>query len=620
MESCLSQSCGSAVQGSPLIFHQLIQTLLVSQCALGNPEDYPRSRVPEILENPDSFDFIIVGGGTAGCALASRLSENENWRVLLIEAGDYPSALSDVPGLVLLLQGSPEDYSYDLEHQDGICQGAACKWAKGKVLGGSSVLNAMIHVHGNDRDFDTWEKLGNDGWSFQDVLPYFKKSENYPPEFISKFSDKFVGSNGQINIRDYNYSTSDFQNIILEAVREKGIPILDYINGDEYIGFARVQGSIDKGRRVNAAKAYLSPVKDRKNLFVATSTRADRILMEGNKAVGIRATFPGDKSVDLKASKEVIISAGSVATPQVLMLSGIGPKEHLEEFGIPCVADLPVGKNLQDHLIWMGTQLEFSNESSVMKTALDFMDSTYEYLMHTKGEFTHTGGTDLLGFVNLEDPTSRYPNIQFHHAHLPKGDTLKMQVVAQAMGFDQDLQVELVRLAAISDTVMMAPTVLNPRSRGEIKLRSTSPKDPVRIWANYLENDEDRVELLRAVGFLKGLEETEAFKKLGIKLRHLEINGCKGIEPQSMEYWECNMRHTSGTLYHPVGTARMGPPGDPAAVVDPKLKVQGVLGLRIVDASVMPKITSGNTNSPTLMIAEKGADLIKREWITRNEL
>ncbi|XP_015112866.1 glucose dehydrogenase [FAD, quinone] [Diachasma alloeum] len=624
MESCLAQSCAASVQGSsPLIFHQLIQALLVSQCSLSSPIDYPPNRNAEILENSDPFDFIIVGGGTAGSAVASRLSENPNWRVLLIEAGAYPSALSDVPAMLLFLQGTPEDYAYEVEYQEGMCQGTStkkCKWGKGRVLGGSSVLNAMLHIHGNDRDFDSWAALGNDGWSFKDVLPYFKKSESYSPEFIGKFGDKYVGSSGQINIRDYNYTDSGLQSVLLDAVRERGIPVLDHFNGERYIGFGRAQGTLDKGRRVNAAKAYLSPVKDRKNLFVATSTRADRILMEGNKAVGVRLTFPDDKSVDLKASKEVIISAGAIATPQVLMLSGIGPKKHLDELGIPCVADLPVGKNLQDHLIWMGLHFEFFNESGVIKTPLDYLDNAYLYLIHTKGEFIATGGIDLLGFVNLEDPISHYPNIQFHHIHISKGDVMMLQAVMNSIGLSEELQAELMKLTIAGDSLMMCPTLLNPRSRGEIKLRSTSPSDTVKIWANYLDSEEDKVELLKSVEFLKSLEVTDVMKKHGIKLRHFKIPGCKEFTAGSMEYWECNLRHTAATVYHPVGTARMGPAGDAAAVVDPKLRVHGVKGLRVIDASIMPTVTSGNTNSPTLMIAEKGADMVKKEWSSRDEL
>uniref|UniRef100_A0A6V7K9M6 Glucose-methanol-choline oxidoreductase N-terminal domain-containing protein n=1 Tax=Bracon brevicornis TaxID=1563983 RepID=A0A6V7K9M6_9HYME len=625
MDSCPTQSCAAAIQGnSPLIFHQLLQTLLLSQCTLGNPDHYPPNKMLEIesmLNEP--FDFIVVGGGTAGSVLASRLSEREDWRILLIEAGTYPSAISDVPALLLLLEHTPEDYDYIVEYQDDFCKGTArkhCTWSKGKALGGSSVINAMLHVHGNPRDFDSWEEAGNEGWSFEKILPYIKKSENYPPEFIAKFGDANVGKNGQINIRSFNYSDSDFPKIISEAVNEKGIPSLDYVNGEKYIGFGQAYGTVDNGRRVNAAKAYLSPAKNRKNLFVMTSTRADRIVMEGSRAVGVEVTLPDNKLLELRASKEVIISAGSIATPQLLMLSGIGPREHLNEFNIACIADLPVGKNLQDHLIWMGIQLSFYNESTVVKTPKDLLDDAYLYLMHNKGEFTNSGGIDFMGFINIDDTESKFPNMQFHHIYISRGSTYKVLTMNEALGFSEELTAAFVESNMKNDIIHMAPTLIHPKSHGEIKLRSASPTDPVKIFANYLKEDEDKVAMLKAYEFIKSLEETKSFKKYGIKVKPLSIPGCKQFQPDSMDYWECNLRHTTGTIYHPVGTAKMGPAGDSTAVVNHELKVHNIDNLRVIDASIMPTITSGNTNSPVLTIAEKGADLIKKAWSNRDEL
>ncbi|XP_034936849.1 glucose dehydrogenase [FAD, quinone]-like [Chelonus insularis] len=623
MESCLTSTALAAVDPSYNIFIQLIHTILVAQCNLGNPDDYPPDRTSQVLASlNDPFDFVIVGGGSAGSVLARRLSEQPNWKVLLIEAGSYPSISSDVPGLVLTLQESPEDYNYVVEHQDNFCLGMAnrqCKWAKGKVLGGSSSINAMFHIHGNKEDFDSWEALGNEGWGFDDVLPYFKKSESYSEEFITIHGDKFLGSSGPIHVRNYNYSDTSINQVIMEAAKEKGIPTLDAFNKDKYIGFSLAQGTIENGRRQNAAKAYLSPVKDKKNLFLMTGSRVDEILIDGNQAVGVRVTLKDGKSIEIKTTKEVILSAGSIASPHLLMLSGIGPKEELKEHGIKCKVDLPVGKNLQDHLIWLGVQLEFVNNSQIKIPSIVF-DDAYNYLMHRKGEFADVGGIDLVGFINVDDSNSKYPNIEFHNIYMPRGHIMKSVSMVKAMGLAQEIGDEITRLTQVFDTVFMSPTLLKPKSTGYLKLRSALPSDPVKIFANYLTNDEDKEVMLKALDFVKSLTTTETFKKLDIKLRNFQIPGCKNFQFDTRDYWECNLRHMAGTLYHPVGTARMGPPDDSKSVVDSKLKVIGVDRLRVIDASIMPTITSGNTNSPTIMIAEKGADLVKSQWLARDEL
>ncbi|CAD1470259.1 unnamed protein product, partial [Heterotrigona itama] len=617
MDSCMSASCTAASSQTPAsIFSNLIQLLLTSQCMLSQSNDYPMDRTEEIVSSSREFDFIIAGGGTAGSVLARRLTEVEDWNVLLIEAGDDPVADSDVPGLAFLLAGQSQDYAYKAEAEEGSCgsiKGRQCRWSKGKALGGSSVINAMIHLFGNERDYNTWSELGNEGWSYEEVLPYFRKSLNCSWEHVSKFGGRHCATGGPMNVRGYNYTLPSIQNVFLDAVRELGMNLLEPLIGDRYVGFGRTMSTLDEGRRVNAARAFLSPIKHRRNLHVMKSARVDRILLEGTRATGVRVTLKDNRSVDIKASREVILSAGSVASPQILMLSGIGPKEHLAEMGIETVVDLPVGENLQDHVSWIGIQMAYANELATSPPPLNFMqDVAYRYLVNRTGELA-TVGIPLLGFVNVNDPQSpQYPDIQFHVSYISR--PFEMDVLTSFFDLNDEVATEMRRTAMESNVVSLCIVLLNPRSRGTIKLRSADPADQVRIYANYFREREDLQTLLKSVDVVKSLVNTEAMRKQGMRLITLDIPECRHTEPGSSEYWECNVRNIATTLFHATGTARMGPANDPRSVVDPRLRVHGIERLRVIDASIMPNIVSANTNTPTMMIAEKGADMVKDDW------
>ncbi|XP_033329045.2 glucose dehydrogenase [FAD, quinone] [Megalopta genalis] len=633
METCMSASCNAALSPLPTsLFSQLVNVLLLSQCALDRSADYPPDRTADILLKKD-FDFVIVGGGTAGSVVARRLAEVDDWDVLLIEAGKDASPTSEVPGFLMTLPNTAEDYAYKTEQQPGVCQGnknKRCGWHKGKALGGSSVINAMLHAFGNDRDYNQWEEQGNEGWGYENMLRYLRKATNCPPEYIAEFGDRHCGTNGPMSIRSYNYSDTIQQELFLDAAREMGVGVLEPVVSDRYIGLGRAFGTMDNGERMNAAKAFLSPIRNKKNLYVMKSTRADKVLLKDDKAVGVRVTSEG-LAIDITASKEVILSAGSIASPQLLMLSGIGPKKHLEDMGIQIVADLPVGKNLQDHVLWPGILISYVNETTAPPSSSFGLDLAYNYLVHKAGELAAVC-VNLMGFANLEDlgldsekpyaGTLKYPDIQFHFGHFPRWIPLKIASVYDMVNAEDEIVQEVTKMIMEGDIVLAASTLLQPKSRGVLELRSTDPADSMKIYANYLAEREDLEILLKSVDFIKALTQTPTLKKYNMTLRHFNLPGCRDKLPDSREYWECNIRQIASSVYHHVGTAKMGTKGDPTAVVDSRLRVHGVQRLRVIDASIMPNIVSGNTNSPTMAIAEKGADMMKEDWLENyhNEL
>ncbi|EFN84158.1 glucose dehydrogenase [FAD, quinone] isoform X2 [Harpegnathos saltator] len=624
MDSCMKQQCVAAASGDTTsAFLYMINFVLATYCDLSNVRNYPPDRTEEILrpteKYPIDFDFIVVGAGSAGSVLANRLSEETKWKVLLIEAGDYPSANTEVPGMFIQLMGTPEDYYYDIQPERNACLGMnrkSCKWSKGKTLGGSSSINAMLFVIGNEDDYNGWSRMGNDGWSYDQVLPYFKKMQNCGSANTPEWRAKYCSPDGPLHVRYFNYTDRAMQEMIMNATRDMNIPTLEPLITDKFIGYGLAEGTLDEGRRMSAAKAYLTPAKGRSNLYLMRNARADAILLNGTEAYGVRVTLKNGKTVVLNASKEVILSAGSIGSPQLLMLSGIGPRQHLAQMGISSVVDLPVGKNLQDHVSWQGIYLAYRNESAIPPPPFTyFLDEAYQFLIHERGIFSSNVGFDIVGFVNVNNMTAKYPVTQFLHVHYLRWEINKLRLVMNLFDISNDIVRDLIKLLDEVDILQLMPILLRPKSLGELRLRSKDPAVPVAIYANYYSQQEDMDTMLRSLSYIKQLLQTETFVRKGLWLHHLDIPGCRHTEPDSDEYWRCNLRHMSTMFFHPVGTTKMGPRSDPTAVVDARLKVYGVQRLRVIDASIMPTIISGNTNAPTIMIAEKGADYIKEEHV-----
>lgn len=491
-----------------------------------------------------------------------------------------------------------------------------CKWTRGKALGGSSVTNGLLYVMGNEKDYNDWEELGNDGWNFASVLPYFTKSTNCSPSYVSKHGTKYCGDDGLMRIRHFEIASLDVEKVLMEGLREAGHDILEEVNGDRFLGFGRVMGTVYDGRRENAAMTFLSSARERKNLRVMKSSAVESVLFEGGRAIGVRVRSEQDRGLvaEVRARKEVILSAGSVATPQLLMLSGIGPREHLEKMGIPVVADRPVGANLQDHVIWAGMYISYVNESlSSPPSPNRLFNSAYEYMVENRGPL-RVYKNDLLGTVNVNDPDSEYPDVQFLFIPFERGERVQLSVFLDRIGLSGEMVGKLEEQIERMSVIVVFSVLLKPRSRGVVELRSTDPTDPVKIYTNYLVEVEDTRTLVKSVDKIKAILDTDALRSRGMRLGRFDVPGCRHFEPDTDQYWECSVRHVSVSYQHSCGTSRMGPGNDTRAVVDPRLRVHGVDGLRVIDGSIIPEIPAANPNAAVMMIAEKGADIVKRDW------
>ncbi|KAK6640555.1 hypothetical protein RUM44_012251 [Polyplax serrata] len=626
--------CPEHAGGPPgFLIAQLIQTLIAAHCAFNNPKDYPKDYGDE-LKDDEEFDFVIVGAGSSGSVIASRLSENPNWKVLLVEAGGDPTFASDVPGFLFSTQGTDIDWMYRSEKRDYSCLGMIdqrCPYPRGKVLGGSSSINAMLYVRGNPSDYEEWSNLGNKEWNYENILKFFKRSQNLNGYYMTGnmsreesrqlddlngrlMSDKFHSSDGPLSVSPFaSGSLEPVKNAVFQGFEELNIRSQIDFNGERQIGVSNAPGTLFQGTRANTAKMFLNPVKDRSNLFVLKKTMAKRLIIKNNKVEGVELVR-NHKTKLVKARKEVIVSGGAINSPQLLLLSGVGPKTHLQSMGIPVVLDLEgVGHNLQDHFIFFGMPFSYLKSKAQPLPPIVVLDAMYMFLTRRASLFSSIGLTDMTGFVDTKG-NSTVPDIQFMFVNFLKEDSYLLPEVMRVMHLTDDIKQQYFDMVKESSVLVIAPVLLKPKGRGKVELTSTNPLDPPKIHADILKEEEDKATLLRGIKFLSKLKETAGFKSLEPDLKRIDVPECKGFTMGSDEYWNCLMKYLTTSLYHPVGTCKMGPASDTSAVVDDRLRVHGIKNLRIADASIMPTIVRGNTNAACIMIGEKCADFIKTDW------
>ena len=527
----------------------------------------------------EDFDYIIIGAGSAGCVLANRLSENFNNKVLLIEAGgkdSYPWIHIPV-GYYKTMHNPKTDWCYNTE-PDATMENRSIPYPRGKTLGGSSSINGLLYIRGQEQDYDIWRQLGNKGWSWNDVLPYFLKAENQ-----ERGESEFHGINGPLSVSDQRIKLP-ILDAFMNAAEEKGIPkVNDFNKGDNH-GCGYFQVTEKNGLRCSAAVGYLNPIKNRKNLKIETKSHVQKINFENNKAISV-SYWKNKQSFTIKANKEIILSAGSIGSTQILQTSGVGDAQKLSPLGINIVKNLVgVGKNLQDHLMFRPVY-KVKNIKTLNKKINSLVGKLMigmEYVFFRKGPMT-MGASQLCGFAK-SDTTRSTPNLQFHV---------------------QPISTDKLGGSNLHDFDAFTPTVANirPTSKGEINIVSKDSRINPKIKMNYLSSSEDRKVAAAGLHLIRKIVlESDEFKK------YVPEEFRPGINIQDDEELVRAASNYSQTIFHPVGTCKMG--NDNNAVVSDDLKVHGIKNLRVIDASVMPNITSGNTNAPTIMIAEKGADMI----------
>lgn len=515
--------------------------------------------------------------------------------------------------------GSNYDWKFLTEKNPSLYKGMEderCVISRGLALGGSSSINAMIYLRGTMHDFEYWKYLGCYGWDYEDVLPYFKKSEDFVDNY--RFDPEIHSQGGLLTVTPLKTFDPAYD-IILEAERSLNLNMVNDFNQKILVpGFGNFDSNTRDGKRCSTLKAFLLPASNRKNLYVAKNIIVTRIIFEGKIALGVEFISLSKEYKSVFCTKEVILSAGPIKSPQILMLSGIGPKEHLQEFNISVLEDLQVGFNLQDHIslpALVFTDRKYRSKYDIMEESKNCIKE--ESSLYLKGIST-LGLSKLMSFYKTNELLD-FPDVQIIKFRIPYNSTNycspnKINIFTNMFGYAKEVTMKYDELNLLSDIIVMTPIIVQPLSAGNVMLKSTDPLDNPKIFANYLNHEEEKEALLKGIELIVKLSKTKEMINAGLILEKLELPNCKDYIWDTREYWLCVIENIATPFFHVVGTCRMGSIDDCKSVVDPLLRVKGITGLRVIDSSIMPKIVSVNPNAASIMIGEKGSDIIKEYY------
>ncbi|XP_069358657.1 ecdysone oxidase-like [Maniola hyperantus] len=600
----LEPTCGGGAGGAAgTSIAAALQFFAASQCLLQEPWP-PQANV----KNGSAFDFIVVGAGTAGATLAARLSELPHHTVLLLEAGGNPPLESIIPGFKGVLKGSVYDWNFTTTndyYSSQALQDGSQKQPRGKMLGGSGSLNDMIYARGFPADYDEWASKAGAHWNWSNVLKYFKKTEHLTDERITRFPElaKYHGFDGEIEVTGKSESTFTTDRF-LDGFDEMGFDIVPDMTNPNVIGAGRFSHTIREGKRHSSLTALLNKASKKDNVFVLKDAFVTKILVEDNVARGVQVLLNEDE-FHFYAKKEVIVSAGTFNTAKLLLLSGIGPKKHLKEVGVKLVKDLPVGENLHDHVMVL-TYLAAENGTCYVDEGTRHFN-TIRYLYDRTG--TLAASSDLGVYISFNRLTRNVPDFAIYPTCMPLNTNFSA-ACSNVLGFKNDICEKINTVNKNYEILSLAVVKLKPKSRGKVILKSTNPLDAPLIYSGTFSDGSDLVNYPDALRVAHSLVNTTYFRSKHAFVLDFELEQCKGLRDRNKK--KCIAKATALSAWHAVGTAAMG------TVVDSKLRVKGVSGLRVADASIMPKIIRGNTNAPVVMIAEKAADFIKDSLVRRN--